>query len=160
VAPGPGVVPAGRARSRRRSATARLATGVPAALAKALEVDAGHYRWVAATGGSQGAASLELATGGDPVMAIGGFSNQGGNLTLSAFERYVEEGDIHYYISGGANGGGPGGGSSSSSITAWVESHFCRRDHRRRDRLQPGRPRPRNDDASTPRRHRPTTDPA
>jgi hypothetical protein len=97
---------------------------VPAALAKALEVDAGHYRWVAATDGSQSAASLELATGGDPVMAIGGFNNQGGNLSLSAFERYVEEGDIHYYISGGANSGGPGGGSSSSSITAWVESHF------------------------------------
>jgi 4-amino-4-deoxy-L-arabinose transferase-like glycosyltransferase len=97
---------------------------VPAALAKALEVDAGHYRWVAATDGSQSTASLELATGGDPVMAIGGFNNQGGNLSLSAFERYVEEGDIHYYISGGANSGGPGGGSSSSSITAWVESHF------------------------------------
>jgi hypothetical protein len=97
---------------------------VPAALVKALQVNAGHYRWVAATDGSQSAASLELATGGDPVMAIGGFNNQGGNLSLSSFERYVEEGDIHYYMSGGANGGGPGGGSSSSSITAWVESHF------------------------------------
>ena len=95
-----------------------------AALVKALHVNAGHYRWVAATDGSQSAASLELATGGDPVMAIGGFNNQGGNLSLSAFERYVEEGDIHYYISGGANVGGPGGGSSSSSITAWVEPHF------------------------------------
>jgi hypothetical protein len=95
-----------------------------------LEAGAGHYRWVAATDGSQSAASLELATGGEPVMAIGGFNNEGGNLSLSAFERYVEAGGIHYYIvSGGGNAGGPGAspgsGSSSSSITAWVESHFA-----------------------------------
>jgi 4-amino-4-deoxy-L-arabinose transferase-like glycosyltransferase len=102
--------------------------GVPAALARALEVGAGNYRWVAATDGSQSAASLELATGGDAVMAIGGFSNQGGNLSLSTFERYAEAGYIHYYVLGGGNGGGPGrgpgGASSSSSITTWVESHF------------------------------------
>jgi len=103
-------------------------SGVTTALVKALEEGAGHYRWVAATEGSQSAATLELATGGEPVMAIGGFNNEGGNLSLSAFERYVEAGDIHYYISGGVNAGGPGagfgGGNSSSSITAWVESHF------------------------------------
>ena len=102
---------------------------VPAALAKVLEVDAGRYRWVAATDGSQNAASLELATDGEPVMAIGGFNDEGGNLSLPAFERYVEEGDIHYYISGGGRMGGPGGGlgggSSSSSIASWVESHFA-----------------------------------
>jgi hypothetical protein len=97
---------------------------VPAALVKVLKAGAGHYRWVAATNGSQSAASLELASGGEPVMAIGGFNNQGGNLSLSAFERYVDAGDIHYYISGGATGGGPGGSSSSSAITTWVESHF------------------------------------
>jgi hypothetical protein len=98
---------------------------VTTALVQALEVGAGRYRWVAATDGSQSAAALELAAGGEPVMAIGGFSGEGGNLTLSAFERYVKEGDIHYYISGGGSGGGPGGASSSSSITAWVESHFA-----------------------------------
>ena len=57
-------------------------------------------------------------------MAIGGFSGQGGNLGLAAFERYVAAGDIHYYIASGGGGGGPGGGSSTSSITSWVESHF------------------------------------
>ena len=101
---------------------------MPAALARALEVGAGNYRWVAATDGSQSAASLELATSGDAVMAIGGFSNQGGNLSLSSFERYAEAGYIHYYVLGGGNGGGPGrgpgGAGSSSSITTWVESHF------------------------------------
>ena len=93
------------------------------ALAKALEADAGRYRWVAATSGSQSAATLELATGGDPVMAIGGFSNQGGNLTLAAFKTYVAKGEIHYYIAG-STGGGPGGGNSASAITTWVEAHY------------------------------------
>jgi hypothetical protein len=92
---------------------------------KALEGDAGRYRWVAATDGSQTAASLELATGGDPVMAIGGFNNNGGNISLATFEHYVKEGLVHYYIAGQGAGGAPGTAqSSSSSITAWVESHF------------------------------------
>jgi 4-amino-4-deoxy-L-arabinose transferase-like glycosyltransferase len=93
------------------------------ALSKALESNASEYRWVAATSGSQSAASLELATGGDPVMAIGGFANQGGNLSLKAFEAYVAKGDIHYYIAGGSSGG-PGGGGTSSAITSWVEAHY------------------------------------
>jgi DUF917 family protein len=97
---------------------------VSSALAKALEKDAGKYRWVAATSGSQSAASIELATGGDPVMAIGGFNGEGGKLTLAEFERYVEKGDIHYYIASAGNGGGPGGGGSTESISSWVKAHF------------------------------------
>jgi hypothetical protein len=106
------------------------------ALVTALKSGASGYRWAAATSGSQSAASLELATGGVPVMAIGGFNNQGGNITLAQFEAYVKAGDIHYYIAsgngfgGGAGGGfggragGPGGGSSTSAITSWVEAHY------------------------------------
>jgi hypothetical protein len=90
---------------------------------KALQRDAGSFRWVAATSGSQSAAVLELASG-EPVMAIGGFSNQGGNLSLAAFERYVSAGEVHYYIASSTTGGGPGGGASSSAITSWVEAHF------------------------------------
>ena len=74
--------------------------------------------------GSQTAASLELATGGDPVMAIGGFNGQGGNLSLAAFKPYVAAGEIHYYI-GGAGAGGPGGqAASGSAIASWVQAHF------------------------------------
>ena len=91
------------------------------ALVKALEVDASKYRWVAAVQGSQSAATLELATSGDAVMAIGGFNNEGGHLTLAAFEADVARGEIHYYISGSSGGGG---NSASSAITAWVEAHF------------------------------------
>ena len=59
-------------------------------------------------------------------MAIGGFSNQGGNLSLAAFKAYVAQGDIHYYIGGSSGGGGGigGGGSSSSAIAAWVKAHY------------------------------------
>jgi 4-amino-4-deoxy-L-arabinose transferase-like glycosyltransferase len=106
-------------------------SSVASALASALKSDASRYRWVAATSGSTSAASLELATGGDPVMAIGGFNNNGGLLTMAQFERYVAEGQIHYYVvsAGGGVGGGPGlaggaGGSSTSEISSWVESHY------------------------------------
>jgi len=108
-------------------------TTVSGALKKALESDAGDYRWVAAVSGSQTAASLELGTGGEPVMAIGGFNNQGGNLSLAQFKAYVEKGEIHYYIASGSGGGagpgggGPGGGSgasSSSAISSWVKANF------------------------------------
>ena len=64
-------------------------------------------------------------------MAIGGFSGQGGNLSLAQFEAYVKAGDIHYYIGGSGGGGcaggfagGPGGGSSTSAITTWVKAHY------------------------------------
>jgi hypothetical protein len=94
-----------------------------AALTRALKADAGRYRWVAATSGSQSAASLELATGGEPVMAIGGFSGEGGNLTVAQFQRYVTAGEIHYYLASG--GGGPGGrGGSTSAITTWVKARY------------------------------------
>ena len=88
---------------------------------RALETDASHFKWVAAVEGSQSAVGIELATSGDPVMAIGGFNGQGGSLSLSAFKAYVEKGEIHYYI-GGSSGGGPGG--SSSAIADWVAAHF------------------------------------
>ncbi|HEX4482462.1 MAG TPA: glycosyltransferase family 39 protein [Solirubrobacteraceae bacterium] len=101
---------------------------VSAKLVEALRSDASSYRWAAATSGSQSAASLELASG-QAVMAIGGFNNEGGNLSLSAFEKYVERGEIHYYVAsqgggGGGVGGGPGGAGSSSTIASWVKAHF------------------------------------
>jgi len=98
---------------------------VSSSLVSALKSGASGYRWAAATSGSQSAASLELATGGVPVMAIGGFNGQGGNLSLAQSEAYVKAGDIHYYIaSGGGGAGGPGGGSSTSAITSWVKAHY------------------------------------
>ena len=122
-APGPSSFagPGGASFAGRGGAGGALSTS--AALVRALESHAGSYRWVAATAGSTNAAAYELATGGDAVMAIGGFNNNGGELSLAQFIRYVKAGDIHYFIASG--GGGPGGASSSSTqVTAWVSSHY------------------------------------
>jgi 4-amino-4-deoxy-L-arabinose transferase-like glycosyltransferase len=98
---------------------------ISAALTKALRSGASGYRWVAATSGSKSAASFELASG-QAVMAIGGFNNEGGNITLAQFESYVQKGEVHYYIAsgGGAPGGAPGGRASSTQIEEWVAQDF------------------------------------
>ncbi|MFE4536671.1 ArnT family glycosyltransferase [Streptomyces scopuliridis] len=100
----------------------------------ALKKDASDYTWVAATIGSQNAASYQLATE-KPVMAIGGFNGSDPSPTLDQFKQYVEDGKIHYFlVSGeGGGGGGEGGGGgrggggfggSNSGISTWVESTF------------------------------------
>jgi 4-amino-4-deoxy-L-arabinose transferase-like glycosyltransferase len=78
-------------------------------------------RWAAATVGDQSAAALELASGGRPVMAIGGWSGSDATPTLAEFKAYVAAGEIHYFISGGVGGGM---GAGNSEITAWVTSTF------------------------------------
>ena len=90
-----------------------------------LEAGASQYAWVAATTGSNSASGYQLATG-DPVMAIGGFNGTDPAPTLAQFERYVDEGKIHYYISGGGFGTGQGsnGVSDASKISSWVSSHY------------------------------------
>jgi 4-amino-4-deoxy-L-arabinose transferase-like glycosyltransferase len=83
-----------------------LPTTTSSELVKALKINEEKYRWVAAVSGSQTAATLELATGGAPVMAIGGFDGEGGNLSLAQFKQYVAHGQIHYYITGNTGRGG------------------------------------------------------
>jgi hypothetical protein len=87
---------------------------VSSAFAKLLETGASHYTWAAATDGADGAASMELATGGIPVMAIGGFRGTDPAPSLAQFEKLVSEHKIHYYVAGGGFGGrgfgGAGGG--------------------------------------------------
>ncbi|MEU9259820.1 glycosyltransferase family 39 protein [Streptomyces sp. NPDC048212] len=88
-----------------------------------LKQNADAYTWTAAAIGSQNAASYQLATG-DPVMAIGGFNGSDPSPTLAQFKKYVEDGKIHYFVSGGMGGGGMGGEGSSSRISAWVQENF------------------------------------
>ena len=121
--PGGGPARAGAPSGVVRASAAPGNGGASSALVAALKSGASGYRWAAATSGSQSAASLELATGGVPVMAIGGFNGEGGNLSLAQFEAYVKAREIHYYIASGG-GGGPGGGSSTSAITSWVKAHY------------------------------------
>ena len=87
---------------------------VSSAFARLLEGGASHYTWAAATNGADSAASMELATGGVPVMAIGGFRGTDPAPSLAQFEKLVSEHKIHYYVAGGGLGGrgfgGAGGG--------------------------------------------------
>lgn len=90
-----------------------------------LAADGDSFTWVAATTGSQSAATYQLAAE-RPVMAIGGFGGGDPSPTLAQFQAEVADGQIHYYISGG-RGGGPGGGDgdgSATQIAAWVSETF------------------------------------
>jgi hypothetical protein len=97
-------------------------TTVSSALIKLLEQDASKYQWIAATEGSQAAAPIELATGGEAVMAIGGFNGSDPSPTLAQFEAMVARHEIHYYV--GRGGSSFGGGSGASAIESWVAAHF------------------------------------
>jgi 4-amino-4-deoxy-L-arabinose transferase-like glycosyltransferase len=97
-------------------------TQVSSALIKLLEQDASQYQWIAATEGSQSAAPIELATGGDAVMAIGGFNGTDPAPTLAQFEAMVAKHEIHYYV--GQSNNSFGGGNGSSAIVSWVAAHF------------------------------------
>jgi 4-amino-4-deoxy-L-arabinose transferase-like glycosyltransferase len=97
-------------------------TQVSSALVSLLEQDASKYTWIAATVGTQEAAPVELASGGDAVLAIGGFNGTDPAPTLAEFEALVAKGEIHYYL--GENTQTFGGGTGSSAITSWVAAHF------------------------------------
>jgi hypothetical protein len=115
---------------------------VSSAVVKLLETGAARYKWAAATEGSDSAASMELASGGVPVMAIGGFIGTDPAPSLAEFEKLVSAHEIHYYVAGGAGGfagrvaggaggfagrgaGGAGGTrTDAAQISAWVVAHF------------------------------------
>jgi 4-amino-4-deoxy-L-arabinose transferase-like glycosyltransferase len=86
---------------------------VSSAFAKLLESGASRYTWAAATNGADSAASMELATGGIPVMAIGGFRGTDPAPSLAQFEKLVSEHKIHYYVAGGGLGGRGFGGAGA-----------------------------------------------
>jgi 4-amino-4-deoxy-L-arabinose transferase-like glycosyltransferase len=100
---------------------------VSAQAKKLLEADSAKYTWVAAAIGAQNAASYQLSTG-DPVMAIGGFNGTDPSPTLAQFQKYVQEGKIHYFVASGTGGGmgrtGGGTTGTSTQITTWVEKNF------------------------------------
>jgi 4-amino-4-deoxy-L-arabinose transferase-like glycosyltransferase len=111
---------------------------VSSVLKAALQANASSYTWVVATVGAETASGYQLASD-EPVMAIGGFNGTDQAPSLAAFEKYVSEGKIHYFITGGG-GAGPGGGQGvqgvqgaggqsaasddAGQITAWVEAHY------------------------------------
>ena len=151
ASPGGGGAP-GRPPSGTRSGFGGSTTA-SGALARLIETGAPGYTWAAATVGSGGAASLELSTGGDPVMAIGGLSGTDPTPTVAEFQQMVSSREVRYFVAGGSGGGFRGalgnrsgaggffsdagrgsvsagtatrgaGASDASQITSWVEAHF------------------------------------
>lgn len=96
---------------------------VSSELAATLTQDASAYTWIAASVGSQNAASYQLATG-YAVMAIGGFNGSDPSPTLEQFKQLVAEGRIHYFVGGGSFGGQNGGSRAASAIASWVSSTY------------------------------------
>jgi hypothetical protein len=98
-----------------------------------LNTSADDFTWVAAAIGSNSASGYQLATE-HPVMPIGGFNGSDPSPTLAEFQKYVEDGEIHYFIASGGDmmGGGMmggdmtrgGGSGTGSEITAWVKANF------------------------------------
>nr|WP_051574327.1 glycosyltransferase family 39 protein [Mycobacterium sp. URHB0044] len=73
------------------------AVAPPVAVVDRLEVNAGHFTWVAATVGSTCAAGYQLATQ-DPVMPVGGFNGSDPAPSRKQFEQLVAAHRIHYFI--------------------------------------------------------------
>ncbi len=96
-------------------------------LAALLAADAAEYRWTAAVVGSNNAAGYQLAAGA-PVMAVGGFNGTDPSPTLAGFQRFVDDGDIHYFILGrmmGGFGGHDSGSRDAAEIAEWVQTRFA-----------------------------------
>uniref|UniRef100_A0A942SXV7 Glycosyltransferase family 39 protein n=1 Tax=Neobacillus citreus TaxID=2833578 RepID=A0A942SXV7_9BACI len=100
-------------------------TDVSDAVVQALTEDADDFTWIAATVGSNSAATYQLATG-DPVMAIGGYNGTDPAPTLAEFRALVADGAVHWFIAGSSGGGtsASSGSDAAEEITAWVEEHF------------------------------------
>jgi 4-amino-4-deoxy-L-arabinose transferase-like glycosyltransferase len=88
-----------------------------------LEAHRDGATWLVAVQGSSAAASIILATGGEPVMAMGGFRGTDPAPTLAQFEQYVKQGKLHYVMTGGRGGFGGGGAGGGTSVTSWVEQN-------------------------------------
>ena len=86
----------------------------------------GGYRWAAASVGATDAAGFQIASEA-PIMAIGGFNGSDPTPTLSEFQQFVRDGDVHYFIAGnfGVPGGGRGG--TGTTISQWVQANFASR---------------------------------
>ncbi|MGZ4673990.1 MAG: mannosyltransferase YkcB-related protein, partial [Ilumatobacteraceae bacterium] len=79
--------------------------------------------WVAAAIGSNEASGFQLATQ-KPVMAVGGFNGSDPSPTLAEFQRYVANGQIHYFIASGGFGPQIGGSNESRQIAQWVSDNY------------------------------------
>jgi 4-amino-4-deoxy-L-arabinose transferase-like glycosyltransferase len=101
---------------------------VSGALVSYLEANQGSATYLVATPDSHTASSIILASGGKPVMSLGGFSGSDPILTVDQFAQLVRSGRVRYVLLGGGFGGfgrGPQGSSTNNnaSIRQWVQAN-------------------------------------
>jgi 4-amino-4-deoxy-L-arabinose transferase-like glycosyltransferase len=83
-----------------------------------LRENRGSSTWLVAVPSANRAAPIILETGGEPVMAIGGFSGRDPAPTLAQLGELVATGALRYVL---LEDGGPGRGNSE--IAAWVQGN-------------------------------------
>ncbi|WP_027931707.1 ArnT family glycosyltransferase [Amycolatopsis thermoflava] len=122
---GQGGPPGGGQRGGMRGGVGSLlTTTTPSAeMTALLQADAENYTWVAATVGSNPAASYQLASG-FPVMALGGFNGTDPSPTPAQFQQYVADGRIHYFVGEPAEINSTGGSDAAEEIAEWVAANF------------------------------------
>ncbi|MEU9883982.1 glycosyltransferase family 39 protein [Sphaerisporangium sp. NPDC051011] len=94
--------------------------GVDAALVSYLRANKGTATWLVAVSSAREASSIILATGGGPVIAMGGFTGSDPAMTVEKLRRYVAEGRLMYVLLGGRMGGP---GERNDEVTAWVRAN-------------------------------------
>lgn len=96
-------------------------------LTATLARDADQYRWTAAVVGSSNAAGYQLSSGA-PVLALGGFNGTDPSPTLEQFERYVADGDVHWFIGSSSilrfGRAAHSGSREAADIAEWVQAHY------------------------------------
>ncbi|WP_248962724.1 ArnT family glycosyltransferase [Sphaerisporangium perillae] len=86
-----------------------------------LEKNQGDATWLLAVSSAQSASSVILSTGGEPVIAMGGFTGSDPAMTVAKLEQYVSSGQLKYILLGGGMGGPDRGGDNE--ITTWVQAN-------------------------------------
>jgi 4-amino-4-deoxy-L-arabinose transferase-like glycosyltransferase len=106
---------------------------VSSTVVKYLETHQDGAKYLVAAVGSQTAAAVSLASGGN-VVDMGGFMGSDPVPTLAGLKSLISSGQLHYVLLDGATGGqgggfggrgGPGGGSTSSTTArnAWIKAN-------------------------------------
>ncbi|WP_424530899.1 glycosyltransferase family 39 protein [Sphaerisporangium viridialbum] len=93
---------------------------VSAAMISYLERNRGGATWLLAVSSAQSASSIILSTGGEPVIAMGGFTGSDAAMTVAKLREYVSSGRLKYLMLGGGMGGPERG---NDEVTAWVKAN-------------------------------------
>lgn len=84
-----------------------------------LEQNRGNAKWIVAVQSAQLASSVIIASDGEPVMGMGGFTGSDPAPTVDELKSMIAKGEIRFFLLGG-NGGAPGRGNSAA--TAYITS--------------------------------------